>query len=235
MNAKIKRAALLSAIALGVSGANSEAATTVTGGNSVTLDGWTVSAPADVLLTLSDLNGTLDISKTADFTTPTAAFLITFEQSSATASPNIEFSNESIANNSGSAWSGFQFLLLNTTSTAATFAGLGNIFVPPVGSGYDYTGASLDTSKDTLTYTGSQNNGATSAWGGTTASDYLLIDANPAATSPFQVFALKELPELGGGGTTVPLPAAAWQSLIGLASVSLLARANTRRRRMTPL
>lgn len=236
MNAICKSAALLSAIALGASAATSEAAT-VSGGGSATLDGWTVSATAGATLTLTDQNGTLDITKSANFTTPTSTFIVTFEQTSATASANIEFSSESLTNSTGSTWSGFQFLVLNTTSTLATFAGLGNVFVPPVGSGYDYTSASLDPAKDTLTYTGSQNNGVTSTWGGTTATDYLLLDADPSSASPFQVFALKELPELGGGGTptTVALPAASWQSLFGLGGVGLLAGANLRRRRQAML
>jgi hypothetical protein len=77
----------------------------------------------------------------------------------------------------------------------------------------------LNTTKDILSYTGTQAAGSTSSWGSANPGDDLLIDAPAGA-----VFSVKELSSSGGGGggSVVPLPSAAWQSLFGLLSLGLI-------------
>jgi len=227
MNSLTKKAALaVFAAAVGFGVHNTQAAAVIVeNGQSATVGGWTVSAPTGVSLSLDGVsNNTLDIEKTANFQS-TNGFLVTFSQASSSAVPFIDFKDEAIANNSGSDWSGFQFLLLNTSSSPATFDGLGNVFVPPTGTGVDYTGVSLNSSKNVLAYTGTQVNGSISNWGSSAVGDNLLIDANPGSGFGSQDFSFKELPETGGGGTVVPLPAAAWQGLVGLAGLGVIAAA----------
>jgi hypothetical protein len=226
VNTKLMKTALAAAVvALGLGARASQAATVIAGGTSAVVDGWNISAPIGISLAVDNSSGSeLYIEKVANFTSPVGGLIITFDQVSAGAAAQIDLTDESVTNNTGSAFSGFQFLVLNTTSSLATFDGLGNVFVPPTGTNVDYTTVTLDSTKTVLTYTGTQANGAISNWGSSLAGDNLLIDADPAAGSPYQDFGLKELPNTGGGGgTPVPLPAAAWQSLAGLAGLGLLA------------
>jgi hypothetical protein len=232
----IWKKALVAAFATGVGLAASSAyavpiSPMAADGSSASLDGWLVSVGANASVTLHDVDGTLDITKTAQFNYANDGVLVTFVQTSATATPNIVFTNESLTNSTGSAWNAFQFILLNTNSTTLASFG-GDLFVPPIGTGVDYTGSTLNSTKDVLTYTGSQANGAVSQWGQTTAGDELAIDANPLDAGPFQDFALKELPT-NGGSTAVPLPATLWQSLTGLLGLGLISGFGKMKKRLS--
>jgi hypothetical protein len=190
---------------------------TVIGSNqSAQIDGWNISAPAGVSLAVTSSGNEIFVEKSANFTAPNQGFQVAFQPVSgaSSAATSIDFTDETIQNNSGSAFGQFQFLLLNTGSANATFA---SQFAPPSGSGYSYSTGTLNSSADILTYTGNQNSGTTSLWGSSAAGDNLLIDT-PAGAD----FSLKELPSSGGGnnggggGSVVPLPSAAWQSVAGL-------------------
>jgi hypothetical protein len=144
----------------------------------------------------------------------------------------IDFTDEQIQNNTGSAFNGFQFILMNAGSANALFPSVSDAFGPPAGTGYSFSTVQLNAAGDILSYGGTQNAGTTSTWGtGTPGTpgvgnpdDNLFIDA-PAGAA----FSLKELSESGSSGSTgggsgssaVPMPAAAWQSLAGLAGLAL--------------
>jgi hypothetical protein len=227
MKSLFKKASIaVFAVGLGFSVRGAQAAAVVIGGgSSATVDGWTISAPSGVSLAVDGLNqvgNTLIIEKVANFTSPQGGYLITFDQSSSSAVPYIEFENESVTNSTGVGWNGFQFLLLNTTSSGASFS---SQFLGATGTGVTLTPGALTS--DALTYSGIQPAGSISNWGTSAAGDYILIDANPVSgASAGQVFGFKELPEF------VPLPAAAWLGLAGLlalgtiASVKKLAKAS---------
>lgn len=226
MNGLFKKAGIaVFAAAMGLSfrGANA-AAVIVGGGQSATVDGWTISAPTGVSLSIDGLNGagnTLIVEKVANFTSPQGGYLITFDQASSSAVPFIEFENESVTNSTGVDWNGFQFLLLNTTANLAAFT---TQFQTVTGTGVTLTPGAL--TGNTLSYSGIQPAGSISNWGSSAANDYITIDANPVSGGIGQDFGFKELPEF------VPSPAAAWQGLAGLlalgaiASVKKLAKAN---------
>jgi hypothetical protein len=211
-------------VGLGLLGAPSAQAAPASNTSPVSIDGWTVSWGTGVGLTVSATNSSqVDIQKTANFTAPNQGYQITFSPISGftgTAATSFVIDSESITNSTGSSFNGFSFVLLNTTSTLATFASVGRSFTPPTGSGYDYTSVSLTSGSTILSYTGTQDNGVTSVWGNGDASatgDNLLINA-PAGSD----FALKELSSSGSSPpSAVPLPAAAWQSVAGLGGLLL--------------
>ena len=177
---------------------------------------------------LSSVQQVPAIEKAANFTAPNQGYQITFTPVSGftgTTASSIVFDSESITNHTGSSFNGFSFILLNTNSTLATFASVGKTFAPPTGSGYNYTSVSLTSENTDLSYTGTQGNGITSFWGNgdpSSAGNNLLIGA-PLGSD----FALKELSSAGSGsspggpGASVPMPAAAWQSLFGLGGLAL--------------
>jgi hypothetical protein len=173
-------------------------------------------------LTVTSQGSEIFVEKAATFTEPNQGFQVAFQPISGAngAATSIDFTDETIQNNTGSAFSGFQFILMNIGTANATFPSVSNVFAPPAGTGYNYTTVSLNSAGDILSYTGSQDAGSTSSWGSAAAGDNLLIDA-PAGSD----FSLKELSESGGGGGgggTVPLPAAAWQSLLTLAGLGAI-------------
>jgi hypothetical protein len=191
------------------------AQTLITGDQSAQVDGWTITGWPGVALTVSSNDSGLVIEKRANFTVPNTGFPIGFSPTAGqTPATSIEFQDEQVANNTGETFTGFDFILLNTGSADATFAAssLTNPFSPPSG----YTGVTVEDGGQELVYAGSQASGTTSDWGAD--GSVLLIDA-PAGSD----FSLKELPTFGtgGGGSTVPLPAAAWQSLLGLGALGL--------------
>jgi len=136
----------------------------------------------------------------------------------------IDFTDEQIQNNTGSAFNGFQFILMNAGSANALFPSVSDAFGPPAGTGYNFSTVVLNAAGDILSYTGTQNAGTTSTWGtGTPGTpgvgnpdDNLFIDA-PAGAA----FSLKELSSSGSSSSAVPMPTAAWQSLAGLAGLAL--------------
>jgi len=197
------------AIGLGMSHGAFAGAVLIEQDSSAVVDGWDISTPNGVSLTVTTNGNQIDIEKVANFNYPDQSLQIGFSPVSVNDDPatTIDITNETIFNNSGKSFGGFDFLLNNVGTTNATFGG--DVFVNAIGS----SAGSLNSSKDLLAYVGNQAAGATAHWGGTSASDNLLIDA-PAGS----VFVFDEA-SVPGGGSSVPLPAAAWQSLIGLATL----------------
>ena len=197
------------------------AVTLIQNNQSAVVDGWSITAPTGVSLTVTTNDGQIDIEKVANFTVPNQGFLVGFNYVGGGSSPatTVDFTDELIANNTGQSFSGFDFLLMEP---GATFPSVSNVFAPPIGTGYNYTSVKLDSTGQILSYTGVQDSGATSSWGSAASGDNLLIDA----ASGTDFFALKELSQSGGGGggsSAVPMPTAAWQSLAGLAGLAFWA------------
>jgi hypothetical protein len=186
-------------------------------GGMVSGGGWTATFPVGINLTIDTANSDeFVVTKTADFISD-EGLDITFLQTSASASPLIIVGAENLTNNSGGAWSGFQFLVINTlqgNTPAAVFSGA-------TFNQTTFSNTSIDPAKDTVTLTdGTIANGQTVNWGGPDGGQ-LVIDANPTSSAPFKVLDFKEIPIPGGG--SVPLPAAGWMGLSGLAGGVLLA------------
>jgi len=211
--------------ALGVCRAAS-ATTVIENGQSAVVDGWNITAPGGVSLTVTSSGNQIDIEKLANFTGVNQGLQVSFQPVDDSASV-IDFTDEQIQNNTGSAFNGFQFILMNAGSANAVFPSVSDTFSPPAGTGYSYSTVKLNAAGDILSYAGTQNAGSTSTWGTGTPgtpgvgnpNDNLFIDAPAGA-----VFSLKELSSGSGGGSSssaVPLPAAAWQSLAGLAGLAL--------------
>jgi hypothetical protein len=224
---------LAGAILAGVGWIGSAHAQSVVSTSPITIDGWTISWPSEVGLSVTQDSSTatqVDLEKTATFTAKGQGFQIAFAAGANATADTFVISTESITNNTGAPFKGFSFILLNTGTTNATFGGTSPGFTPPKGTGYDYTSVSLVNGKTELDYTGSQDNGVTSVWGNgdpSSSGDNLVIDA-PAGSQ----FALKELSVPGGGGPpAVPLPASAWQSLAGLLGLGLFAGVRAIKRR----
>jgi hypothetical protein len=197
-----------------------------------TIDGWTISWPTPGIGLAVTQDGSssaqVDVEKSATFTAPNQGLQISFVPTGTPTADTFVIPDETINNQTGQPFKGFSFILINTGSVNATFAGGSPGFIPPTGPGYDYTTVSLVNGKTELDYTGTQGNGVTSFWGDGnpgSSGDNLVIDA-PAGS----VFALKEL-AVSGGGNVVPLPAAAWQSLIGLAGLGIFATVRGKLRR----
>jgi hypothetical protein len=221
-------AALASLGALRMSSAAT--ATLIEQDSSEVVDGWNITTAPGVALVAISSNNEIYIEKAANFTVPDQGLQISFDPVAGVGSPAtlIDFTDEMVQNNTGQAFSGFDFLLLNIGSANATFPGVSNVFAPPKGTGYDYTSVNLNGTGDVLSYTGNQDAGTTSSWGSAAVGDNLLIDA-PAGSD----FTFKEQSESGGGGTAVPVPAAAWQSLASLAVLGLIRVGRRAKRRLT--
>jgi len=192
----------------------------ISGGTSLEWDGWNISAPTGTTVTIlseSNEGGQLNIEKDASFTAAGQVVPVSFQHVSSGASV-IDVVDESIFNDSSSQFTGFQFLL-----TGGTFSSVSDAFGPPAGTGYSFSKVQLNAAGDILSYTGTQNATTTSMWGTGIAGspgvgnpdDNLFIDA-PAGAD----FVLKEISS-GSGGSAVPMPAAVWQSLAGLAGLAL--------------
>lgn len=213
---------------LGISSAASRGATVISdiGGS-----GWT--ATYSDLALVSDPNqpaGQLNVEKAATFTTADAGtgLLITFTQTSAKATPLIDFTDESVTNVTGQTWSGFDFILLNSNGNASFATGANTPFAAPAGIFTTEDSTTLDGNPAVVYSGGTQANLATSLWGIGADGD-LIIDADPLGVGTS--FTFKEVPVIGGGGpdnTPVPLPAAVWQGLSGLAMLGLIAVAKRR-------
>jgi hypothetical protein len=219
MGSGFKKAVIAAAVAVAGFGVlrSSQAATLIENGGSSVVDGWNITTAQGVSLVVTSAGSEISIDKTANFTVPNQELPVVF-QASGTGATQIDFTGEEVLNNTGSAFSGFQFILQNVGSANATFDGVGNVFSPPTGTGVNYTSALLNSTKDILTYTGTQATGTTSIWGSANPGDDLLIDA-PSGSE----FTLKEVSIAGGGGgSVVPLPSAAWQSLFGLLGLGVI-------------
>ncbi|MGA3067135.1 MAG: hypothetical protein ABSF29_09845 [Tepidisphaeraceae bacterium] len=163
--------------------------------------------------------GQLDVEKAAVFN-PTAAnegLLITFTQTSATATSTIDFTNESITNDTKTNWSGFDFVLLNANGSASFVTSADSPFAPPAGFFTSVSVGSVDGNPTVAYGGGTQGYLATSLWGIGPDGD-LIIDANPLGIGT--TFTFKEVPV---SGPLVPLPAAGYQGLAGLLGLGLVA------------
>jgi hypothetical protein len=196
----------------------------------MTWDGWNITAPSDATVTIlseSNQGGQLNIEKDASFTAAGQVVPVSFQHVSSGASV-IDVVDESIFNDSSSQFNGFQFLL-----TGGTFPSVSDAFGPPAGTGYSFSTVTLNAAGDILSYTGTQNAGTTSLWGKTGIADTLAnaesdgnVDDNLFINAPVGAdFVLKEISSSGGGSgggsSAVPMPAALWQSLVGLAGLAL--------------
>jgi hypothetical protein len=226
MGTRLKKAGFLAGAvlagvgAVGVAGA----APTTLNTSPVTMDGWQISWPTGIGLAITQdatISTQVNLEKSAQFTSNKSLDITFAPQSGATGTIASTFvlPDETITNSTGSSFSGFTFLLKNTGSANATFAGTG--FKPPTGSGFNFTSVSLTNGKTELQYTGTQGNGVTSFWGdGNPGSggDNLVIDA-PAGSA----FTLQELPGTGViPPPIIPMPSTLWQSLAGLTGLGVL-------------
>jgi hypothetical protein len=222
-------------------GATSAPAVEIQNTSPVAIDGWDISWSTGVGLTVTQDSSAsqVDVEKTATFTAPNQGYQITFEPImgfSGTTATQFVIPDETIANNTGASFNGFSFVLMPTVAGSTTFDSVARTFIPPTGPGYDYTTVNLTSGNTILAYTGTQSDGKTSFWGNgdpSPSGDNLLIDATAG-----DGFSLKELSSSGGSGpsgpgSVVPLPAAAWQSLVGLAGLALIGlRRQMKHRRM---
>jgi hypothetical protein len=196
----------------------SHAATVLTSGD--TVDGWKITFPVGIALVSDGPDVTLE--KFAAFDN-IEGLPITFVQVSASASPTVVITDESLTNVTGETWTGFQFLLANelpgNTAPAA--------FTGPVFAGDTAPFASQTETADTITLSdGTLANTDTAKFGFDAAGGQLTIDTNPATDGSMKVFDLKEIPLV----TAVPIPAAAWTGLSGLVGLGLIGSAKRLRR-----
>jgi hypothetical protein len=211
---------------LGLMSSASKAATVVSdiGGS-----GWTATfSGLSLTADPTQPSGQLDVEKGATFLPSNAGegLLITFTQTSASATGLIDFTNESITNATGSTWSGFDFILLNSNASASFVSSANSPFAPPAGMFTTVSVTSVDGNPTVVYGGGSQANFATSLWGIGADGD-LIIDANPLGIGT--TFTFKEVPVTG---PLVPLPAAAWQGLAGLLGLGLIAKAKSLKKLM---
>jgi len=225
-------AALASLGGLRSSGA---AATSIANDESAVVDGWNITAPVGVSLMVTASGSEIFIQKTADFTELNQGLQVAFQPvaGAGSAATSIDFTNETIEDNTEHAFGGIAFILMNAGSPNATFT---SEFAPPVGAGYDYGLGILNSTGDILSYNGAQQTGQSSFWGSSAPGDNLLISALAGSD-----FSFKELIDSGNGGVvggggpppgTVSLPAAAWQSIAGLGGLALIGVARSIKRRI---
>jgi hypothetical protein len=174
----------------------------------LTAGGWNITGSNVTSFTATSTSpNTLDITRMENFATNNNGLNLTFVPMGTNQDTIIDITSETIGNDTGTSWGGFEFYLLTSVNGPAKYSG-SPIFLPPSG----YTGSTLSPADDVLTYTGSQPNGIVETWGGSTTGDLLRIDA-PAGTS----FTMKQLPI--PGAPVVPEPG----SLSVLAVSALLA------------
>jgi len=227
-NSKLVMAAALAAVVgmAGVSQAVTVTSTVLTSGD--VEGGWRITFPVGIALAEdSGSNGVnLVLEKTAAFDS-LEGLDITFTQVGTSATSTITITDESVTNVSGSAWSGFQFLLLNTLPGNAA----PGVFAPGeafAGSTPPFDGPQSDTPDDITLGGGTLGNTDTAKWGFGAAGGDLVIEANPATTGEKKVLDFKEIPIVAA----VPLPAAGWTGLSGLVGLGLIAGAKRVRRLM---
>lgn len=208
--------------------------------NANTLDlsayGWYASFDSNISLTVlsSSSNGiVVSLEKFADFTSPAnngvfQPMNIVFRQVSGAAVPKIVIEDETIVNDTGSAWSGFNFLLEGGVgSHAPTFdATSANISTGP-----QFSTATLVNSQRLAVTGGSLPSGsfAGNLWQPGYASGAITINADPFTSGGSgQTFVFKEQPV--AAAAAVALPASTWTGLAGLAGVGILLKAKRARR-----
>ncbi len=197
--------------AFGMFAGASHAATVVSGN---TYDGWQISIGSSDVSLFQDpsSSSTLTLEKFAVINpTDVNGLAIRFTKTGGSAASSIVLSDETITNHTGVALTGFEFLLTGTS--AAFVSSLTSPFAPPT----EYT--SFISSPTSIIYTGNQPNLDTSDWGFNADGDLVI---NPGTDT---TFTLTEIP-IGSGGPfgppTVPLPASAWEALVGLAGLGAI-------------
>jgi len=172
-----------------------------------------------------------DLNESGEFIDPVS---IVFQQTSANAKPWLVFNDEEVVNQTGLDWNGFQFTVLdgNTgTSQDVQFdqakTDLGN------NAGFSINPFTTFEFRD--------NNQVLELGGGTVPtsppfgpnvwfpgaeSGGLYIHATQI-TDVLRTFKLEEKPLPGGPGNIIPLPAAAWSGLSGLAGLALIGSRKT--------
>jgi hypothetical protein len=198
------------AAGLGLSRSVSATAVRIENDQSAVINGWNITAPNGVSLDITTSGNEIDIEKAANFTTPNESFQIGFQPVVGAVDPatSVDFTNETIFNGTGSAFGEFDFIIQNVGTANATFGG--DIFTNAIGS----APGTLNAGKDMLTYLGNQPAGATASWGGGAGNDLEIVIPTGAT------FAFDEA-SIPGGGSVVPVPAAAWQSLVGLGGLGV--------------
>jgi hypothetical protein len=196
----------------GNSSARAAAVTPVVSGQSY--NGWQITIGSSDVSLIKDPSGasSLSLEKAATITpSDVSGLAITFTKTGGSAASSIVIDDEAITNHTGVALTGFEFLLTGTSS--AFVSSLTSPFAPPTG----YT--SFVFSPTSIIYSGTQANGATSDWGFDADGDLVI---NPGTDSSFT---FTEIP-IGSGGPFgppgVPLPAAAWQGLVGLLALGAI-------------
>jgi hypothetical protein len=186
--------------------------------------GWMAFTDDNVDLTVisQSSNGlVVSLQKFADFTS-NEPLSIVFRQTSATAVSKIAIEEETVVNDSGTTWSGFQFLLnggVAGSNPSFDVAGSASFSTAPFGT------KSYNADNTVLTLSGGSLSSGTfpsNLWTPGRASGALIINANPLAGSADQSFVFTEQPVTV---VPIPLPAAAWTSLSGLVAVGLLVSA----------
>lgn len=197
--------------------------------------GWYASFDDNIDLTiLSTANNgiVLSLQKFADFTGEQTAtgvvqpLSIVFRQVSRDAVSQIAIEEESVLNDTGTAWAGFRFLLEGgvggNTPTFDTAASADFSVDPFDTKTWKNGNKELEVSGGGTVGSG---NFPDNLWQPGRESGALVINANPFSSGSLaQTFVFKEQPIL------IPLPAAAWTSLSGLAAVGMLAGAKRARR-----
>src|SRR5579863_6078117 len=130
MKSSCKKALVVAGAALASLGAlrMSSATTVIENNESAVVDGWNITAPMGVSLTVTSSGSEITIEKAASFTVPGQGLQVAFQPAGTGGATQIDFADETIQNNTGAAFSGFQFILMNIGSPNATFDGVGNVF-----------------------------------------------------------------------------------------------------------
>lgn len=182
-----------------------------------TVEGWKISFPAGVQL-VSDTGG-LVLEKFASFTN-NEGFVLTFTQVDSNANEFIKFVNEALTNSTGTTWTGFQHIL-NTE--------MGNPPNAEFTDNFSTTGTPFSTvnfTSDVITFGGGTvANTDTINFGFGAEGGDMVIDGHPTTDGVKRVFTLKEVPVVG-----VPLPAAIWSGLSGLAGIGVIGLGKKARR-----
>jgi len=149
--------------------------------------------------------------------------VIVFQQTSANALPFIVINDEQLINNTGVTWNGFKFTILGGTPGATFDAGRTDVSPPGAGFSLDpFTNGTYSQGDTILTVGQGGNIPDGGVWFPGAQSGGLAISALPMSDLS-GAFTLKEQPLIGGVPNVIPLPAAAWSGLTGLAGLALVA------------
>jgi len=229
-----RKAAPAAAIAVLALGAGTASAGVITLGTSGWTASWDSSLDPDLSLAVtSETANTVVITKTATFRNNTP-IPIAFQQTSPNAVPSIVIDNETVANASGSAWSGFRFTILGALTPPSSvpqfnvantnIGGAGGFSITPFTAGTFSDGGfgdgvprQLDIDSGGSVPSGPPSTAGPNVWTPGLASGALWISANPSATGT-QSFTFKEAPV----SNVIPTPAAAWSGLTTMLGLGLM-------------